>query len=66
MLYSLELFKALQVEYDVQLYTDFVTSKVNFIKKNEIEITRTVVEDLQAQGFGALIDRYKHVVDVAS
>ncbi|MEE1132261.1 MAG: hypothetical protein UHX00_11635 [Caryophanon sp.] len=66
MLYSLELFKALQVEYDVQLYTDLVTSKVNFIKKNEIEITRTVVEDLQAQGFGALIDRYKHVVDVAS
>lgn len=66
MLYSLELFKSLQVEYDVQLYTDLVTSKVNFIKKNEIEITRTVVEDLQAQGFGALIDRYKHVVDVPS
>lgn len=66
MLYSLELFKKLNIDYDAQLYSDLVTAKVNYIKKEDIEVTRTVVESLQAQGFEALIDGYKHVVDVES
>lgn len=66
MLYSIELFKKLNIAYDAQLYSDLVTAKVNYIVKEDIEITRTVVESLQAQGFGALIDGYKNVVDVQS
>ncbi|OCS87399.1 hypothetical protein [Caryophanon tenue] len=66
MLYSLELFKKLNIPYDVALFDTLVTSKVGYITSEEIEITRTVVESLEAQGFGDLIAGYEHVVDVAS
>ena len=66
MLYSLELFKKLNITYDVALFDTLVTSKVDYITSEEIEITRTVVESLEAQGFGDLITGYELVVDVAS
>lgn len=66
MLYSLELFKQLNITYDVALFDTLVTSKVDYITSEEIEITRTVVESLEAQGFGDLIAGYELVVDVAS
>lgn len=66
MLYSLELFKELNVTYDTALFAKLITSKVNFIKDNDVEITRTVVESLEAQGFNDLIAGYENVVDVES